>query len=336
MRPNDPSTPEDAQCPQAVASFPGPVLVTGGGGFIGHHLITALLARGCTVRNLDFTPGRINATALSHWRGSFMDAALLREALFGVDTVFHLAATTLPRDSQADPERDARENLLGTIALLDMAVSTGVRRIVFCSSGGTVYGHALRAPIDEDHPTNPITAYGISKLAIEKYLRLYSTQHGIATVSLRIANPYGPFQNIAKAQGAVTTFCNNALNDRMIDIWGDGSVERDFVHVRDVAAALLRAGQSGASGTEINIGSGQGTSLNHLVSEIARTLGRPVRHRYLQGRSFDVPQNFLDISRARRVLGWAPSIPLSTGLRDLVSFMRSAADPIDSDTPDAC
>jgi UDP-glucose 4-epimerase len=214
---------------------PGPVVVTGGSGFIGHHLIERLLSQNRPVRNLDVKPSRLRSPNLTDWPGNFQDTARLREALAGVDTVFHLAASRFPRDSNRNPLQDAQENIIGTLGLLDMAVEAGVRRLVFCSSGGTVYGPTSAHLIAEGHPTHPITAYGIGKLAIEKYLRLYSRQHGIGTVALRIANPYGPFQSITKAQGALTTFCHKALRDEEIQIWGDGRVERDYIHVQDVA-----------------------------------------------------------------------------------------------------
>lgn len=298
------------------------VLVTGGGGFIGGHLIGALLSAGADVGNVDFIPGRNRHARLVHWAGSFLDHSLLREALVGVDVVYHLAATNFPRESNRDPRRDAEENLVGSLNLLDQAVAAGVKRFVFASSGGTVYGPTEVVPIAEDHPTNPISAYGIAKLAIEKYLRLYHQQTGMRTVSLRLANPYGPHQSIRKAQGALTTFCHHALGDQMIEIWGDGTVERDFIHISDVARAMIAAGLSDVAGTEINIGSGTGTSLNTLLAEIGAALGRPVRVTYLAARQFDVPRNFLDIRRAEALLGWTPRLALRDGIRSLLDHMR--------------
>lgn len=307
---------------------PSRVLVTGGGGFIGGHLIGGLLATGAEVGNLDFIAGRHSHARLTHWSGSFLDRSLLREALVDVEIVYHLAATNFPRESNQDPRRDAEENLVGSLGLFDMAVAAGVRRIVFCSSGGTVYGPTDLVPIAEDHPTNPISAYGIAKLGIEKYLRLYMAQTGMGSISLRLSNPYGPHQNIRKAQGVLTTFCHRALLDEPIDIWGDGSVERDFIHIDDVTRAMLLAGASKLSGTEINIGSGVGTSLVTLIAEIEAALGRPVRRRHLESRAFDVPRNHLDISRAASALGWYPRTSLREGIRQLLDTMRAGlADP---------
>lgn len=302
----------------------GTALVTGGGGFIGQYLIAELLEAGYEVRNIDFVPGRLKSPLLTHWAGSFLDPARLREALVGVDVVFHVAATRFPRESNRDPLEDARENIIGSLTLLDLAVESGVKRFIFCSSGGTVYGPTDAVPIREDHPTHPISAYAVSKLAVEKYLRLYHDLHGIGTLSLRIANPYGPHQNISKAQGALTTFCHKAIHDDEIEIWGDGTVERDFIHIEDVARALLMAGESDLSGQELNIGAGRGTSLNELLRLIAGSLGRPVKHKYLAGRAFDVPRNYLDISRAADQLGWHPRVTLEDGIGRLLTFMESA------------
>ncbi|WP_371170994.1 NAD-dependent epimerase/dehydratase family protein [Aliiroseovarius sp. 2305UL8-7] len=298
-------------------------LVIGGSGFIGRNLVQKLLDDGAEVRSLDLGPSGISHDRLSTWSGSFLQQELLREALTGVDTVFHLAATAMPREADINPYRDCLDNVGGTLGVLDAALAAGVKRIVFSSSGGTVYGPTDMVPIKEDHVTHPINAYGVSKLACEKYLRLYNGREGkdgpISTLSLRIANPYGQHQNIKKAQGALTTFCAKAAEDEMITIWGDGEVERDFIHVRDVADALEVAGKSDVSGTEINIGSGQGTSLNTLIAEIEAVLGRKVRCDYQAARAIDVKRNYLDIYKAKTQLGWSPTTALNDGIRELIT-----------------
>lgn len=301
-------------------------LVTGGGGFVGGHLIEALLATGAQVRDIDLKPNRRSHPSLDYWSGSFLDAALIREAMVGIDTIYHLAATNFPRESNAEPLRDAQENLMGSLQLLDIAAKSGARRFVFISSGGTVYGPTSSVPITEDHPTNPITAYGICKLAVEKYLRLYAGQESIETISLRLANPYGAKQDIRKAQGAVTTFAHRAIANKTIEIWGDGSVERDFIHIDDVINGIIAAGNARVSGLEVNLGSSEGTSLTQLVSEIERALGRRVDVAYKPARGFDVPRNFLDITLAKSALGWAPKVGLREGIGRLLADL-AAADP---------
>lgn len=303
-------------------------LVIGGSGFIGQYLVERLLEAGQEVRTLDLGPSRFSHPRLTHWSGSFLQHELLHEAMTGVDCVYHLAATTMPREADMNPMRDCAENVVGTLGILDVALARNVRRLVFTSSGGTVYGPTEIVPIPESHPTYPINAYGASKLACEKYLRLYNgrgDEAPLSTLSLRVANPYGPRQNTRKAQGALTTFAAQAVRGEVIQIWGDGSVERDFIHVRDVVRAIQLAGESTVSGAEINIGSGVGTSLNQLLALIEDALGQPVAREYRPARGFDVPRNFLDISRAEEVFGWTPAIGLTAGLQELLTHFQEAA-----------
>lgn len=300
-------------------------LVTGGGGFIGQALLRQLLDAGWSVRNLDFVAGKLSHPKLSHWQGSFTNHDLLHEAMVGVDCLFHLASTHFPREANANPLADCESSVLGNIAIAEMAIGLGVRRIVFASSGGTVYGPLVQVPVPEDHPTRPITAYGISKLATEHYLRFFDGR-GIETLSLRIANPYGPGQNIKKAQGALTTFCHHAAQGVPITIWGDGSVERDFIHVEDVARALVLAADSQARGTEINIGSGQGATLNQLIDLIGQATGAAPQVIYQEARAFDVPRSILCINRARDMLGWQPQILLRDGIAEMMQAFAQADD----------
>ena len=306
-------------------------VVTGGGGFIGSALTRHLLRQGIAVNNLDYIANKFTHPLLEHFQGSFLDHGLTREALAGADCVFHLAATTFTREANANPVRDAEENILGTLKLLELASESEVSKMVFCSSGGTVYGPAAQVPIIERSQTYPVSAYGISKLACEKYMRLYDAQNAsgvgngrMRTVSLRVANPYGAEQNIGKAQGALVTFCHRALQDQPITIWGDGSVERDYIDVRDVAVALyLAAIQRDVAGCEINIGSGKGSSLNELLKLISQITGRQLEVIYQSHRSFDVPRNYLDISLAQELLGWCPSIDLQTGMTELLTQLQA-------------
>ena len=308
---------------------PRNVLVIGGNGFIGSSLVQMLLEDGLTVGSLDISPPRLSHPRLRHWPGSFLQEEVLHEAMIGAHCVCHLAATAMPREANQNPRRDCEQNVVGTLSILDKAVDAGVSRVVFASSGGTVYGPTDAVPIHEDHPNFPINAYGISKLTCEKYLRLYcdrGRERPLSTVSLRIANPYGPNQNIDKAQGALTTFAVRAVMGQPIQIWGDGSVVRDFIHVRDVARALRMAVDSDASRTEINIGSGQGASLNELLGLLEETLGRSIEREYQPARGIDVPRNYLDIARARDLLGWEPCIGLREGIAEMVAQLQSSRD----------
>ncbi|MHC4380686.1 MAG: NAD-dependent epimerase/dehydratase family protein [Planctomycetota bacterium] len=301
----------------------GKILVIGGGGFLGRNLIDGLVATGKDVRCMDLACPQDLDARVDFVEGSFDDPRALDAGLDGVDHVFHLASTTLPKTSNDDPVFDISTNLQGAITLLDKVVEHGIRKFIFISSGGTVYGVPERLPVDEGHPTNPLCSYGVVKLAVEKYLRLYGKLYDLSTCSLRLSNPYGRYQRTDTAQGAVAVFLERALNEETIEIWGDGGVVRDYVDVRDAVRAMLLCLEAECAGTEINIGSGVGTSLNQLVRHVEMACGHPVRKNHQTARAFDVPEIYLDITRAREILGWAPEINLQEGLAALASGMKT-------------
>ncbi len=303
-------------------------LVLGGGGFIGSAVVDRLLLDKHAVRVFerpDVKPYRtFGPQEQVDWvGGDLQNAQEVAEALQGVDTVFHLVSTTLPKNSNDDPIYDVQTNLVATLQLLQAMVASGVRRIVFISSGGTVYGAPRYMPIDESHPTEPQVSYGITKLAIEKYLVLYEATHGIKATILRVANPFGERQRIASAQGAVGVFLNQAMQGKTIEIWGDGSVTRDYIHISDVAEAFIKAAEYRGDKNVFNIGSGAGTSLNDLLATIESVLGAPVARQYLEGRPFDVKINVLDTSRAAAELGWVPQVSLSDGISRTIAWTKS-------------
>ncbi len=294
-------------------------LVLGGGGFIGSAIADTLLAEGHSVRIFErprVTPYReFGASENAEWvTGDLLSSNDVNDALDGIDTVFHLVSTTLPKGSNDDPIYDVQSNLVGTLQILNLMVQRKTPRIVFISSGGTVYGAPQYLPIDENHPTNPQVSYGITKLAIEKYILLYERLHGIKSVILRLANPYGERQRIETAQGAVAVFLQRALRGQCIDIWGDGSVTRDYVYIGDVARAFLLAARHDGPSSIFNIGSGRGTSLNELLGLMEETLGVTIERQYLKGRPFDVKTNVLDTQLARKELGWSPAVAIDDGI----------------------
>lgn len=294
-------------------------LIMGGCGFIGSAVSDQLLKEGWAVRIFE-RPGVLPYRnfgpheQVEMVEGVFEDLSAVRNALRGVDAVVHLIATMLPRRSNEAPYEDVQSNVLGSLQLMQEMTAQGISRIVFASSGGTIYGTPVHLPIREDHPTQPQVSYGICKLMIEKYLNLFSQLHGLRPISLRIANPYGGRQRIDTAQGAVAVFLHRALQRKTVEIWGDGSVVRDYLHVADVAKAVSAALQYEGQYQVMNIGAGRGLSLNELLDEISKMLGRRIDRRYLPKRSFDVPISVLDISLAKAEMGWAPSIPLRMGL----------------------
>ena len=302
-------------------------LVLGGAGFIGSHLAEALLQAGHRVRifdrpHLDRLPDFLRRREFEVFTGDFLNPRALNPALEGSEIVFHLVSTTLPKTSNDNPVYDVESNVVGTLRLLELCRSQGVRKVVFASSGGTVYGVPRAVPIDEGHPTDPICSYGIHKLMIEKYLQLNQRVHGLDYCVVRPPNLYGPRQRLDIAQGAVAVFLDRALRGKPIQVWGDGSVVRDYLYVEDAAEALVKAAAFEGEPKVFNIGSGVGTSLKQLVREIEALLGRPVPVEYAAARTLDVPANVLDASLARRLLGWTPRTSLAEGLRRTHAAMR--------------
>ena len=303
-------------------------LILGGGGFLGSHLSDALLAQGHSVRIFD-RPNLVRFRlfqrdeAVEWYEGDFINREHVAAAVSGCEVIYHLVSTTLPRSSNENPAYDVETNVIGTLHLLEAARKFGIRKFIFVSSGGTIYGIPQEAPIKETHPTEPICSYGISKLAIEKYINLFHLLHGIEYCVLRLANPFGERQRVAAAQGAVTVFLDKALRDEEIEIWGDGSTVRDYFHVSDAVSAMTRAlSYEGSSGV-FNIGSGFGQSLNEILHEIEALLGRPLRRSYLPARAFDVPASVLDISKAAEILGWRPQLSFAEGLSRTARWLKS-------------
>ena len=299
-------------------SIAGPALVLGGGGFLGSHLVEQLLSEGCAVRVFDRarpSPVPRMESLAEYIEGDFGNRADVKAALDGCRTIFHLIGTTLPKTSNDDPVHDLESNLVTTVRMLELARHAGVERVIFASSGGTVYGVPTSLPIPEHHDTQPLCSYGIHKLAIERYLHLYRSLHGLDYCVLRLANPFGERQRPDASQGAVSVFLDKALRGEEIVVWGDGSVVRDYIYAGDVARAFSQAAKYQHTVRTFNIGSGQGLSVNALIAAIERVVGGAVARRYLPGRPFDVPTNVLDISRAAQYLGWRPHWSFEDGLR---------------------
>jgi UDP-glucose 4-epimerase len=291
-------------------------LVIGGNGFIGSHVVEALQKVADDIRVLDVGARRsdVDWSGVDYRQGAFTVQTDLDDALKGVDRVYHLASTTVPGTSNANPVSDIECNLIGTVKLLERMRAKGVNRIVYFSSGGTVYGNPTKLPIGEDHPTHPISSYGIVKLSVEKYLQMYQSLHGLCPLILRPANPYGPRQGTTGIQGVIAAFFARHRRGEPIRVWGDGTIVRDYIYVSDLSALTVKAGQSAIAGV-FNVGSGRGYSLNQVIASMADILGSPLVVERLPGRDFDVREVVLDITRAQTVFSWFPSVSLDEGLK---------------------
>lgn len=299
----------------------GEVLVIGGAGFIGRNLIETLLIENYSISVLDIVKPLWLPAQVEFIEASFESEHLLDSTVSGIDYIYHLASTTLPKTSNDDPVFDITSNLVGTVKLLEIASLHKIKKFVFVSSGGTIYGVPKQLPIKETSATNPICSYGIVKLAIEKYLRLYHQMHGLNYCCIRLANPYGEYQRVDRAHGAISVFCYKALKNETIQIWGDGSIARDFIYITDVISALLKALNQECKNEEINIGSGEATSLNELVKTIEQITDKTLQVEYLPSRSFDVPEIYLDIAKAKRILDWNPETQLIYGIEKTINWI---------------
>lgn len=307
-------------------------LILGGGGFLGSHLCDALLAQGYAVRIFDrpnllrFNPCQYT-DAMEWVEGDFINREHVAQAVSGCDIIFHLISTTLPRSSNENPAYDVETNVIGTLHLLEAAQKNKIKKTIFVSSGGTVYGIPQEIPIRETHPTEPICSYGIVKLTIEKYLNLFHLLHGMEYCVLRLANPFGERQRVVAAQGAVAVFLHKALRNETIEIWGDGSVIRDYFHVSDAVSAMTKALTYQGSSGVFNIGSGVGQSLNEILDAIEILLDSRVKRAYLPARAFDVPVSVLDISKAEKYLNWKPRLSFAEGLSLTAQWLKFESTP---------
>jgi UDP-glucose 4-epimerase len=287
------------------------VLLLGGNGFLGRHLARALKARGASVRIYD--RGHVPVgPEYAYFQGDFASGEGMSAALEGVDVVYHLISTTIPGTSNADPVFDVESNLVGSLKLLDKMRAAGINRIVFTSSGGTVYGNPEVVPVAENSPLRPISSYGVVKVAIEGYLRLYADLYGINAAVLRLANPYGAGETRIGVHGVIPTFFAKIVAEQRIDIWGNGSVVRDYIYVDDAIEALVQA--AGWNGFRLyNVGSGVGYSLTDILSMVKQVTGRKANVVFHPARSFDVKEIYLDISKIASETNWIPKVNLEQG-----------------------
>lgn len=303
------------------------VVVLGGLGFLGSHLCRALLAGGYTVRVFD----RLYASRelvgdvereLEIVEGDVSRPQDVIDASADADVLVHLVHTTVPGSSMNDPAYDITSNVVSTVNWLRRLSETGVRRIVFVSSGGTVYGVPRSDLVDEDHPTDPISSYGITKLTIEKYVSMYASMLGIDYCIIRPSNVYGPGQRLHIGQGVIGVMAYRALRGEPLELWGGGESLRDYLYIEDMTAALMGLLAYAGPGRVFNVSSGRGHSVLDIIAVLREQLGSLPEIVRKPARGFDVPVNVLDSTRLYRATGWRPAVTLEEGVARTLRWLR--------------
>lgn len=304
------------------------VLVLGGNGFIGSHLVDRLIRSGHSVRVFDKTEEhyRKPLSEVDYRLGEFGNRGLLLEALEAIDIVVHLISTTLPKTSNDDPVFDVQSNVIETLFLFEQCVAKGIRKIIFASSGGTIYGVPQTVPVHEESQTNPICSYGICKLTIEKYLELFRQLYNLNYTIIRPSNPFGSRQNPFGIQGAIPVFLGKILRKETIQIWGNGNIVRDFIYIEDLVDAFYSSIICNTQSNIFNVGSGKGHSLNDLLPILEIVTQRKILVNYTKARSYDVPEIYLDITRAKDELKWEPHTSIEEGIRLTWEFITKHSD----------
>ena len=238
------------------------------------------------------------------------------------EVVYHLVSTTVPTTSNQHISQELVSNVIFSANLFEACIRCGVKKVVFVSSGGTVYGKEVDCPLKEKTATNPISSYGVQKITIEKLLYLYRYMYGLDYRIIRLANPYGPYQRPNGVLGAVTTSTYKALKGDEITVYGDGSVVRDFIYIDDAIRAIMKIVNGENKHRTFNLGCGYGTSIKQVLETIEKALGIKLNVSYLEGRKVDVPVNYLDISRYEKYYGALNPISLEDGIRKTADFMK--------------
>jgi UDP-glucose 4-epimerase len=305
------------------------IMVTGGAGFIGSTLVDLLLAEGHEVHVVDSLARGTGANLAGAGQHTFHRLDINDPALVDVcaevapEVICHLAAQIDVRHSVTDPANDARQNVLGTINVAEAARKAGTRKIVFASSGGSIYGTPDDLPVGEDTPVNPLSPYAVSKVSGELYLNAFRQLYGLECTVLALANVYGPRQDPHGEAGVIAIFARALLAGEPTRIFGDGGNTRDYVFVGDVASAFLAATGSAGNGRRYNIGTGVQTSDRELHRLVAQAVGAPDEPEGSPARLGDLRASALDASRAAAELGWTAQVPVAEGVRRTVDYFRS-------------
>ena len=294
--------------------------IYGANGFIGRHMVERLAGQGRPVRAVSrkFDPEfRANwETRADLVEADFNHSLSMLSTLENVDTVVQLISSSSPGMGNRLLVEDIQENVIPHVSFIQSAIAKGVKKYIFVSSGGTIYGPDAPVPTPETAHTNPINSHGMTKLTIEKYLQMFGRVDGLNYVILRVSNPYGPGQLFRKGQGLIPAVVQRHRDGKPIQIIGDGSAERDYLYIADLVDAVQAVIDADGIENEIfNIGSGRGASVLDVIDGLEKVMGEPFEREFLPARATDVPKSILDISKARTALNWSPDTALADGLK---------------------
>jgi UDP-glucose 4-epimerase len=296
------------------------VLVLGGCGFIGSHITLKLVSEGHKVRVFD----RLNMSVqniisvidkVDLVYGDFANEWDLKLAIKGCDAIYHLISTTFPGSTIQSGVYDATTNLIPTIKLLEIASEYKVQHVIYLSSGGTVYGKKIKMPISETSPAEPTTLYGLSKLSVENYIKMYCNKNGMEYTILRASNIYGPKQNIYGIQGIIAVAIGNIIRNKKQVIWGDGEVFRDYLYIDDLVIGLFLSLNASKKNRIYNIGSEKMYSINDVLSIIEKVTNKKIITVYKPSRTVDIKMNMLSIKLIKNDLNWQPYIDIEEGIK---------------------
>jgi len=307
-------------------------LVLGADGFLGSHVAEALAEAGHQVRAFDRlkSPHPRNLPDdhpnIQLFRGDFLNRHDLDEALEDMQYVFHFVSTTNPAASAKDPLIDVDTNIRMSVVLMRLCVKHNVERLIFPSTGGAIYGQDVPRPLRETDLTEPVSPYGIGKLAIEGYLRYFRQSHGLDSLVLRLSNPYGERQNVVGSQGAIPIFLNLIEQDLPVKVFGDGTMVRDYIYISDLVRMVVKAFDRNLQHATYNLGSGKGLTVNELIECIGKVTGRDVKVEYIPTRPTDVQHVVLDTARYSKEFGNPQLMSLTQGLEETWHYVVERAE----------
>lgn len=300
------------------------ILVIGGTGFLGSNLVGGLERQGHNIRVLSRGNVRdlVNYQNVEYIVGDINNNEDLDKSINGMDYVYHLASTTNPKSSENDLIFDVSTNLSSSINILKGCVKNNIKKFIFCSSGGTVYGNHNKMPISENFKCEPISSYGLVKYNIELYIKYFNYKYNLDYEILRLSNPYGKKQFPGGSQGVIPTFIKNILNDNEIKVFGDGSSIRDYLYIDDFIDLSIKLLSNNKKNNILNVGSGNGTSIGKLIEKMELLIGKKANINFLPPRKFDVSQIYLNIDKVSKVYDWKPKITLDEGLQKTIDWVK--------------